>query len=408
MIVLLFLVSCQKSYDSFDQSTATNPQIGTVSLDVATNIATNFFKMYYENVDNKPIDNQLTVDENGVPYFYLFNYKNGGFLIVSAEYGDMPILANDVSSIFPTKGEKINAGLGIWMMETRDRIKAIREGKIQSSEMATALWKDLKAGTYKAKFKTITIDDIRRNANKAQSRDEDGTWEQNCGRPYTNTQKGPFMTTQWGQGCYYNTFVTDNFGGPCGRAVTGCVATSLAQIRKFHMFPSSPSAEWKYHIMPNEAIANDIGSYEIAWLMSVCGNAVNTNYGAASSSAPGENMEGALQSWGYSNDATYSHHNTGTIEANIDAGNPVILTGCHIGNTNCFLWWCWGADKCHAWVSDGYQKSTHPCYGYQYALWMNWGWDGTGNGFYGDFVPRDIAEYRNYQYERKMLHNIHP
>ena len=80
MIVLFFLVSCQKNYDSFNQSTAVNLQIGTVPLDVARSIATNFFKMYYENVDNKPIDNQLTVDENGVPYFYLFNYKTAVFL----------------------------------------------------------------------------------------------------------------------------------------------------------------------------------------------------------------------------------------------------------------------------------------------------------------------------------------
>ena len=96
----------------------------------------------------------------------------------------MPILANDVSNVFPAKGEKISSGLGIWMMETHDRIKAIREGKIKPLEASTALWSDFKNNTFKAIFKNITLDDIRRNKGKAQLRFDEDTYN-NCNVPYT-------------------------------------------------------------------------------------------------------------------------------------------------------------------------------------------------------------------------------
>ncbi len=86
---------------------------------------------------------------------------------------------------------------------------------------------------------------------------------------------------------------------------------------------------------------------------------------------------------------------------------PVILRGCT--DYSCFLGiWCWGSGNCHAWVSDGYQSSYHPCYGNSYSFSMNWGWGGTANGFYYSPIPRDISEYRNYQYDRMILYDIHP
>jgi Peptidase C10 family/Spi protease inhibitor len=408
LIVLLFLASCQKNYDASDQSTALSPQIGTVPLDVATNIATNFFKMYYENVDNKLIDNQETVDENGVPYFYLFYYKNGGFLIVSAEYGDMPILANDVSSIFPAKGEKINAGLGMWLIDTRERIKAIREGKIQPLEASTAMWSDFKNNTFKATFKHITLDDIRRDKGKVELRDTRELPNGNgCSSlTWTNTQVGPFMTTKWGQGCGYNSLVpSDHLAtSTCSYCPTGCVATAMAQVVRFHNFPLG----YNYAAMTNSVAAFDFSNREVAQLMADCGTWVGMDYGTYASGANTARVEGALQDWGYSTDANYGAYNTNYQRhaQSLDDGNPVILDGCT--DYSCFWAWCWGTGNCHAWVSDGYQRSSHPCYGTQYGWRMNWGWDGRADGVFYNPIVELPGFYRNYQYDRDILYNIHP
>jgi hypothetical protein len=374
------------------------PQIGVVPLDVATGIAKNFFKMYYANVENKDVDNQVTIDENGVPIFYLFNYKGGGFLIVSGEYGDVPILANGVSNVFPAKNEKINPGLGIWLIDTRNRIVAIREGKEPVSPIGAAMWQDLKNNTLKTKFKNITIDDIRRNGNNAQLRwDEDQT--NSCDVPYTQTQVGPLITTAWGQGCGYNALVPEATSGPCGRAVTGCVATSMAQIIRFHRFPSIGNFSYNYDIMPNNS-----GNNEVAKLMRDCGWLVDMSYGADGSSAQTGDVEDALEDIGYSSDIDYSNYSANIHEGDLNAGRPVILRGCT--SYSCFWWWCWGTENCHAWVSDGYRKMYHPCYG-SYPEWhMNWGWNGQGpNGFY--YNPKPTDEAFNFQYDRKILHCIH-
>jgi hypothetical protein len=402
-------VSCQKNKDSSDKPREENSKTGVVPFEVATNIATNFFKMYYSNVDNKLIDNQLTADENGLPLFYVFNYKGGGFLVVSAEYGDMPILANDVESVFPAKGEKINAGLGMWLIDTRDRIVAIRNGKEATSKIGVSMWNDFKNNTYKANFKKVTVEDIRREANKLQVRDDDLGIPYDpiyCNTlPYSNSQLGPLLVTTWGQGCGYNTLVPTAAQGPCGHMPAGCVATSMAQIMKFHSFVS-PSTRFNFSIMPNSPPGNN----EIAKLIRDCGSLVGMLYNVDGSGTQTYKVEAALEHLGYSHDACFGSYNSSIHMSNLLAGRPVLLDGCT--ELNCFLWWCWGSGKCHTWVSDGFQMTSHQCFGNTTYWHMNWGWDGeaiTANGFYYNPIPQNIPNfYRNYQYNRNILYNIHP
>jgi hypothetical protein len=401
-------VSCQKNYDAGSlskQSSVVKPQIGVVPLDVATGIAKNFFKMYYANVENKEIDNQLTIEENGVPNFYLYNYKGGGFLIVSAEYGEMPILANDIGNVFPAKGEKINSGLGMWLLETNERIKAIRAGKIQPSKGADDVWNQLKNNDFKSPFQIVTPADIRRSGNNAQLRWEEDENGDVCNTfSWANTQIGPLMTTKWGQVCGYNYF-TPPLGGPCGRAYTGCVATSMAQVIKYNNFPTSGN----YAALPNEVSASETNS-PVAMLIYDCAQKVGMDYGSVSSVANTGNVEGVLESLGYSSAANYASYSSHLSDHrdNIFAGWPVILRGCT--NQSCFLYyWCWGSGECHTWVSDGMQRAVHICYGESIAFWMNWGWRGSGNGFYYQPIPNPnaIAADYNFQYGRNILYNIH-
>ena len=254
--------------------------------------------MYYANVENKEIDNQLTIDENGVPNFYLYNYKGGGFLIVSAEYGEMPILANDMGSVFPAKGEQINAGLGMWLLETNGRIKAIREGKIKPSEGAIDIWNELQKDTYKTDFRRVTIDDIRRNVGKAVSRDTrelPRTYNCNSTAWSASTQVGPLTTTKWNQGCGYNFLVPENPFGDCEHAPAGCVAVSMAQIVRFHSFPASSTID--YSTLPDELPRTNVSS-SVAKMIAHFGGMVQTSYNTSNSTggsgANTANVESAL------------------------------------------------------------------------------------------------------------------
>jgi hypothetical protein len=104
-MVSFFIVSCQK--DLKNEPIA--PVGNVVSLESATKIATNYFSMYYEKEANRDIEEYQVVAENDKPYYYIFNFKQGGFLILSADYGDVPILADGLTEKFPLKGQ-INPG----------------------------------------------------------------------------------------------------------------------------------------------------------------------------------------------------------------------------------------------------------------------------------------------------------
>ena len=136
-----------------------------------------------------------------------------------------------------------------------------------------------------------------------------------------------------------------------------------------------------------------------------CGNLVDMSYGADGLSADTEDVGDALEDIGYSSDIDYSTYSISIHEGDLNAGRPVILRGCT--DYSCFWWWCWGTGNCHAWVSDGYRKMYHSCYG-SYPEWhMNWDWNGQGaNAFYYNPTPA-TSENFNFQHGRKILHGIH-
>src|SRR5690606_56312 len=97
----------------------------------------------------------------------------------------------------------------------------------------------------------------------------------------TVVQYGPLLKTLWGQGVPYNDKVTktgcSNYSN--GRAPTGCVATAIAQVARYHAYPST---KYKWSIMPNRLWASDKGSNganEVAKLMKDIGDWVGMDYG---------------------------------------------------------------------------------------------------------------------------------
>ena len=392
---LLFLVSCRKALTIESTPTAEiTPHLGIISPETATDIAQNFFKMCYENVENRDIAEQETVSENGKPYFYIFNYKQGGFLILSAENGEMPILANSTESKFPLKGD-VNPGVGIWLLETHDRINDLRSGKIPLTEMAAHMWADMKNHTYKSSFETV-----KAKPAQLETRDKRELPRQWVCDPtsYLTSQMNALIYTTWGQGEYYNAQCPVAADGPDGHCVTGCMATAMAQIMKYHNFPT---ANWNFNIMPSFGGLSSYNS-EVANLMLNCGIDLGMSWGSDKSgtSASGEK---AFEHNGYSTDTRCDSYNDATTIAYIRWGMPVLLSG--YTSETCIFSFCFGSGKGHGWIGDGYRTYYNSCYGESTQIHMNWGWDGLLNGYYRSPDPLPTSDYR---YKRTMLFNIHP
>ena len=57
---------------------------------------------------------------------------------------------------------------------------------------------------------------------------------------------GPLLSTYWNQDSPYNYYAPVASGGPDGRAYAGCVASSMAQILRYHKYPTAISKNHTY------------------------------------------------------------------------------------------------------------------------------------------------------------------
>ena len=206
----------------------------------------------------------------------------------------------------------------------------------------------------------------------------------------TRADEGVLLkTANWGQDTPYNADCP-NMGE--SNAPTGCVATAMAIVMKYHNWPET----YNWDAMPMEITEeNPAPNPELARLMKDAGEAVYMAYGANESGANmnwvGHKMQ---QVFKYSPDCQFITSQNFTsdkwlslLKENVDAGNPVIYQG-----TNKEL------SMNHAFIVDGYNKE-----GYH----VNWGWDGWFNGYYAldALTPNDAQDF---SYNNGMVINMVP
>jgi hypothetical protein len=211
-------------------------------------------------------------------------------------------------------------------------------------------------------------------------------------------ETGSFLTAispllgsiKWDQGSPYNDLcpVVDSING--GKAVTGCVATGMAQVMRYHKWPVQGTGSNSYttatlKIPLSLDFSNTIFDWDnmtetysssstvaqksaVANLMYNCGVAVSMNYNT-SSGANTEAMAIALKTnFGY--DANLQHYSrdyfnraewVNLLKIELNASRPVLYRG----NTN---------DAGHLFVCDGYDSND--------LFHFNWGWGGSSNGYF--------------------------
>ena len=213
-------------------------------------------------------------------------------------------------------------------------------------------------------------------------------------------------TAEWGQGAPYNsqTPVINDVQAP-----TGCVATAMAIVMKYHQWPKHTYGKKVRNFYHNDIIV-DYNNFTINWenlnkdaekfneevsrLMLLTGTSVHTHYEQWESGASMNGISHELiTTFGFSSDCSYLRRQfyseqewRSLIDEQLTAGLPIIY-----GSTMENSW------MGHTYVLDGKSGDMYH---------FNWGWDGNFNGYFKlDFLnPSDI----NYSDHQSMIINIKP
>ena len=226
-----------------------------------------------------------------------------------------------------------------------------------------------------------------------------------------NSKVEPMIKTRWGQDNPYNRFCThDGY-----KLLTGCVATSMAQIMNYHHYPDKGTGSHSYSINSNDWGTvtyssnfedhiydwgnmlddyiygyNDIQADAVALLMKDCGVSVNMEYTTYNSTAYQYDMLQALKNYfSYSQD-TYYQYRYGVIRdvwmekvySELDNGHPIAYRG----NAQ-------NGSEGHAFVLDGYDEEGN--------VHVNWGWNGIFDGYF-DIDALNPSGY-NFSYDQAMI-----
>lgn len=230
-----------------------------------------------------------------------------------------------------------------------------------------------------------------------------------CGLP---ARVDPFVVTRWGQGYPYNMFCPDD-------CPTGCVSTATAQVIRHHKWPHEgqgtvytyvPFADYegmryeatldgtacRYDLMLPfyDRIATKEQREEVARLMYHLGLSMKSIYESNGTGAYSPPLCHALRHhWGYplavtlfADDYEPDVWNT-LVYRQLSKGNPVLYGGNDKNYSG------------HEFVLDGYDEDG--------AVHVNWGWDGSDDGFF-DLQTLNLYRIYVFSYYQDMVYRISP
>ncbi len=229
----------------------------------------------------------------------------------------------------------------------------------------------------------------------------------------------PLCMTSWGQGEPFNLECPEYNGERC---LSGCVATAMAQVMKYHNWPPQGKGELTYRA---EKIGTDIytnfSQYTLDWenmlydysatsaneqqrqavahLLRGLGGSVCMNYFPTASGADiNDATQALLKYWDYSDDIRYIRRSWFTLRD----WSQLLYDA--LKNYGPILYGGFSSSSAHAFVCDGYDGEG--------LFHFNWGWDGKADGYFAiDFlnpVVEDEPWKTGYNGSQSALLNIHP
>lgn len=321
----------------------------------AEQVAVNYYVHYAPgDITDYTVNGSFEKQLNGITTIYTFTFTSGGFVMVAADDASIPVLGYAHSGTIDENTE--NPAAISWIENYSREISGIASARMSNSQ-TRPMWDN------------ILSNNMERSTNDVN----------------------PLVTTTWDQGCYYNALcpVEPNAGfGSCGRAWTGCVATTMAVLMKYHNFPASgvgyhsymhptyglqtadfASASYNYAAMPNNVTTANTA---VATLMYHAGVSVNMQYAASGSGAYSEDVPFALVNY-FKFDGTVELKSKTNypvmadwytlLRTELDAARPIYYAGSSTASGG------------HAWICDGYRLSDNKFH-------FNWGWSGSYNGYF--------------------------
>ena len=292
--------------------------------------------------------------------FYIYNRDGGGYVIISSD-------------------DRLSAVLGY-----------SDNGFLSSADMPENMrwWLD----EYQRQLEGVT-DSIQ----------DDDHWDvprKGEGRPPVS----PMLTTLWGQRMPYNN-QTPLVNGQ--HALTGCVATALAQIMNYSRWPESVNAipaydiseqlppttfRWEQMLDSYHEDSSQESQDAVAELMRYAGQAVMTAYGSSGSSASMIATRVGCYNYLRFYELKILRRKMYTDEAwedsiynSLQAGTPVFYRGEPQQGTG------------HAFVCDGYENGF---------FHFNWGWEGSANGYFLLSALRPTAS-SDYSLQQAIITGLH-
>lgn len=305
----------------------------------------------------------------------IFNFAEGGFIVLSADESAFPVLAYSTES-------------NLW---------------IQNMPPAAKFWID----GYKEDITNIKRLGLEPDAKtkKAWSTIKDGR------QTRTSPVVSPMVTAKWNQDKFYNQYSPSDVQAPTGydgKVPNGCVALTMAMIMYYYRYPvtgqgthTNSTSYGNYRVDFSEQYYNydmmldaltSLNS-EVAKLIFHCATSVDMNYAADGSGAYSTNVPKAFKNYfKYSPDirlitkGDYSETDWKTeIITELNKTHPVYYGGCN-------------SDGCHAYVCDGYDGDS--------LFHFNLGWGGYGNGYY--VINETSNAAGGYPRRQEAIINIYP
>jgi len=359
--------------------------IGAQSQNVTTQrahtVADNYLKSYSPTKSGDTLTLAKTYhSSDGLPMLYVFNIGDHGFIITCADTNFDPVFGYSFNGTFDEK--QAPANLKSWIegfVEDADAVKraeTLPDDILRQQKEWNKEWRALSAGTVGSKGgKSVDI----------------------------------LLETKWSQGYGYNEYCPV-YGS--GHSVTGCVATAMAQIIRYHQYPSRgfsnhsyshsiygvlevffDSVTYNYNNMPTS-----VGYYSsaaqrqaVSLLCYHCGVAVNMNYESTAhtsgSGAYSQDVPKGLKYFGYFD--SYFMYKTSVssdkwdslLRHDLDLQRPIYYSGS-------------SSEGGHAFVCDGYNNNN--------KYHFNFGWGGAGDGYY------TLSSVNGYATSQAAVLNIYP
>jgi len=311
-----------------------------VELSLAKKVAQ--IRFQYSNQRNDvPIESMVVFKNDIDTLFYLFTFKNKGFIIVSGDQCTPPILGECKRGIY--NPEIMPDGLLYLLEKYKYSIYQLKQKKVIPSERYKNLWKEIISSDY-LNSKSYVIGDS-------------------------------LVKTEWDQVNGYAYYCPPN-------CPAGCTATAMAQILRYWECKVNGEIN-DYHWREMDFASPDLDN---ALLIYDCGIASDTDYDPdGSTTTPWKARDGFVDYFNISNSADVKwriwHLNNWEemLKDEIDLERPILYSGGQLFGGG------------HSWVVDGYNDLDN--------FHCNWGWNGLYNGFYalGDFDPGNEGPFNEWE-----------